>query len=58
MDPDNPTADVKTETYKTINYSALIPILTKAIQELNDKVEKQEQKIIQLTETIETLNKK
>lgn len=37
--------DAGTETIKAVNYNALIPVLTKAIQELEAKVEQLEQKL-------------
>lgn len=41
-------AQSNTEEYKAIDYNSLIPILTKAIQELNEKVEAQEKLINEL----------
>ncbi|MCB0658842.1 MAG: tail fiber domain-containing protein [Saprospiraceae bacterium] len=55
LKPDDSALNPEIETIKTINYSALIPILTKAIQELNAKVERQEQMINRLTQTITEL---
>ncbi|MEZ4897001.1 MAG: tail fiber domain-containing protein [Saprospiraceae bacterium] len=54
-DPSHPTAHTETNTYKTVNYSALIPILTKAIQELNEKLEEQAKAIEMLNKTIDEL---
>ncbi len=45
-------AQSNTEEYKAIDYNSLIPILTKAIQELNEKVEAQEKLINELKDEI------
>jgi hypothetical protein len=47
MDPDNMTGSDMV-SYKAINYEALIPLLTKAIQELNAKVDSQAAEIAAL----------
>jgi hypothetical protein len=50
-------ANVETEEYKAINYTELIPILTKAMQELNDKVDAQSVEIKRLSAIIEELKR-
>ncbi len=47
LDPDK-MSDGGAVTYKSINYIEIIPILTKAIQDLNDKVEAQAAEIVRL----------
>ncbi len=49
-------ASNKTEEYKAIDYRSIIPILTKAIQELNEKVEGQEKLINEMRSEISKNN--
>jgi Chaperone of endosialidase len=52
LDPDEMSTS-GTETYKGINYTGLIPVLAKAIQELNDKVEEQSKEIEKLNQLLQ-----
>ncbi len=57
LDPKDMAAS-GTETYKGINYTGLIPVITKAIQELNDKIEAQAAIIDRLDKELKACSKK
>ena len=50
-------ASAETVSYKAVNYEAMIPVLTSALQELNEKVEAQNAEIERLSAIVKQLNK-
>jgi hypothetical protein len=45
---DDPSTSERPLEYESVNYTGLVPVLVKAVQMLNDKVEEQEKLIQQL----------
>lgn len=53
----NGNGALKIEEIKSVNYTALIPLLTKAIQEQQQQIEKQQQQIDELKQMVKSISK-